>query len=382
MRRLTLLLFSTIVMLLAAPFAIAQDAPPAPQFLYRDGWRLVMVNGYTGETEVILDNTSPDSLFEWSPDGKYLVARLPLHESGYCLNLYDVDLRQWVYNEPIICDVWNTLYSPDASQIFYVVNDDSNATLYSFDVSTSRQNPLYQTTHGGVGNTGVSIHDLTWSPTQRSLTFVMVERIMGGSRNYLVVMDIATNDHFMVSANNPFYASYSPVWSADDVWFALVMKDEYVTSGSLPRTNHRGDVYLFNAQSGEAYRLTYTPDTQETKLYWTEDNQLAFTEVTERAFQFSIEQAMDIPITPADQIVQPPPYQDELSSTVTANNLVSPDPNVRAWVSGTAEAYPVYVVNIGQQNNMEAAYSFTLYSYSETSPLIGWRPTDYIYPQG
>jgi hypothetical protein len=89
-----------IVSLLMLLPATAQDELHPPQFLYRDENRLILLNGYTGEATELSMEVADRDRFEWSPDGRYLLARLLNDEdSRYCLNLYDVDLDVWVYNQ-------------------------------------------------------------------------------------------------------------------------------------------------------------------------------------------------------------------------------------------------------------------------------------------
>ena len=115
--RLPIMLLIAFYVLLSTMLVTAQDEPPAPQFLYRNENRLVLLNGYTGEaTELPFEVVGGDH-FTWSPDGRYLLALLQDDEpSKYCLNLYDVDVQVWVYNKPIACAVGIANFSADGAR--------------------------------------------------------------------------------------------------------------------------------------------------------------------------------------------------------------------------------------------------------------------------
>lgn len=92
----------------------AQDesSQPAPQFLYRDDTRLILVDGYTGETTELPFEVTNYDRFVWSPDGLYLMTRLHNEENrAYCLNLYDVDALEWLYDEPISCSAGEAVFT-------------------------------------------------------------------------------------------------------------------------------------------------------------------------------------------------------------------------------------------------------------------------------
>src|SRR5688500_2436378 len=110
--RSLLLLFLVVLLFVVSGLAYAQDeeAPP-PEFLYRDENNLILVNGYTGERVELLNNLSEQDRFIWSLDGQYLLA---LQQDGnsyrYCLNVFEVDTRQWQYSEAIACGVESALF--------------------------------------------------------------------------------------------------------------------------------------------------------------------------------------------------------------------------------------------------------------------------------
>ena len=75
--------------LFGVSIVLAQDDVPAPQFLYRNGNHLVLLDGYTGEASELPFEVVEQDRFEWSPDGRYILA-LQNRDSAtytYCLNL-------------------------------------------------------------------------------------------------------------------------------------------------------------------------------------------------------------------------------------------------------------------------------------------------------
>jgi Tol biopolymer transport system component len=375
--------------------SVSAQNDPAPEFLYRDGNRLVLLNGYTGEkTELPLEVTRYDQI-EWSPDGRYLVTRLDEDPSDtnfiFCLNLYDVDRREWFSSEPISCAVQGVAFFSDSKRLLYTTTDQINATLWLYSLESGSRQELYRTTDGNeLMPSGIS--DLRLSPKERYLSFVDYTEIMGGTINEFVVMNTAEQDYVTISAPDTYYAHYTPIWSPNDDWFLIVMQEDYVTSGALASTNHQGDLYLVNPETGEMFRITYTPAGFETDIRWTEDGEIAFRTVTmiEDNFSFTTEEAMSIETIPDSEIVQPEPITAEDFSLRRGGvpGMVSPDPNLTAWIGSfnqiSAEGGFVEL-KIGFWIDQAPIINVTI-SIPATSTyervIIGWRPTDYPYPEG
>jgi Tol biopolymer transport system component len=368
-------------------FVTAQDEPPAPQFLYRDENRLVLVNGYTGEaTELPLD-VADDDRFEWSPDGQYLLTRLDDSETHlYCLNLYDVDAQEWAYEEPISCAVRQSIFSADGAQIVYSTSEETNMTLWLYSLEEETSEELDQTTGGNEINVS-GISDIRWSPTKTYLSFEKFYWVLGGADNIFVVMNMKSRNYISISAPNSYYAFYDPIWSPDDSWFLITLKEEYVTNGALPRTNHLGDVYLVNTETGEWHRLTYTPAASEQDVRWTDDGNIAFTMVINQEMTFTLEQAMNVEAVSSEAIVTPEPIDVEDYYDPLRDVIISPDPYLGAWVSSmwTEQGNRIYELNIGDVSSRYRHANFSTpipesYQYLQTQ--IGWRPSDYVYPLG
>jgi dipeptidyl aminopeptidase/acylaminoacyl peptidase len=356
--------------------ALTTAQEDAPQFLYRDENHLVLLNAYTGEAITLPFEVTERDHFTWSPDGQYLLVQLQdLEHYGFCLNLYDVDTLAWVYVEPISCAVQGALFSQDNTHIVYAVNNETNGILWLYSLADGQREELYRTTEGDDLNSA-GISEIWWSPHETYLTFVRYEWIMGGTLNTLVVMDFATQDFFILPGTNPYYASYDPMWSADEHWFLLRLKDQYITDGPIALSNDEGDVYLVNAQTGDQYRLTYTPASAEYNLRWTEDGQIAFT--VQQEMIFTPEQAMDVEVIPREDIVRPEPiYPDEFFTPIQ-DVMVSPDAEYGAWVNTDLDQDESY--------HLEVGYIFTTsygpilsvpipLTYRNDNILLGWRPS-------
>lgn len=123
-----------VILLLSAPIT-AQEEQPAPQFLYRDDNRLILLDGYTGETTELTIEVSDGDRFEWSPDWRYLLTFL--YKGGYsrfCMNLYDVDAQMWLHEKPISCGVTEAIFSDQGIDLIYVSDDEYNAVLWQYTI--------------------------------------------------------------------------------------------------------------------------------------------------------------------------------------------------------------------------------------------------------
>ena len=378
-----------VCLLLTTIHITAQENPeqPAPQFLYRDENRLILVDGYTGETTELPFEVSDADRFSWSPDGQYLLAELR-EEDAYtaCLNLYDVDTLEWVYDEPISCDVEQTVFFSDGERIAYETFDGTRSKLWLFNIVEVTNQELYRARE--ISNTAeIHIEYLQLSPTEAYLTFVEADDIvLGGSWNKFFVMNVMEQRYFTVSAGDLYYASYRPIWSPDDTWFLITLQDEYITGGAIAVTNHQGDVYLVNTQTERRYRLTYTPTVLETNLRWMEDGSIAFTIPQEQTL--TIEEAINIEPPNPDSIIIPEPIDPEEFFASRLAIMISPDPMVGSWVNNdwTEENEQIFILNLGEvmpeRGNVIFTAQVSEYYYRSSSILIGWRPSNYPYDRG
>jgi dipeptidyl aminopeptidase/acylaminoacyl peptidase len=381
--RLRTFLFLLISLFLSSILVIAEDddEPPAPELLYRDGDSLILVNGYTGETTEILSDLAERDTFTWSPDGRYLLAFLQDGDSyQYCINLYEVDLREWLYPEAISCGVNEAEFSSDGTTIIFSSSDETTAILWRFLLEDESKQELYRTSDDRPNSVGIS--SITWSPTEKYLTFEPFYWIMGGTLNFFVVMDAETFTYVELSAPNSYYASYYPIWSEDDEWFLIILKEEYVYSGTLPSTNHRGDVYLVSSQTGEQSRLTYSPSLYKSNVNWTETGEIAFTEIIEETHVYTIEEAQNIAVVPDEEIVMPEEIDPEVYWGSGSDLIMSPDPNIGAKVYSEGSEETGYNHEIRIRNIFGSYEEYIAISLSDSYKVYGWRPSDYPYPIG
>jgi Tol biopolymer transport system component len=360
--------------------------------LYRDENHLVLLDGYSGDATQLSFEVTKSDQFSWSPDGKYLLSRL--HEGDdntltYCLNLYDVDAQKWAYPKPISCTVNEALFNADGSEIVYTTDTGTNGLLWRYTLADKKSQKLYQTTEGD-NFSPMGISGVQWSPTETYLTFIHYRQILGGTLNFFVVLNIESQDTTGVIGGDGYYAYYDPIWSKDDRWFLITLQDQYVTSGTIPYTNDEGDVYLVNAETGNEYRLTYTPAVREGNIHWTDNGKISFnvTTVQVQDFTYTPQQAMHVEALPNDQIVYPDEVNpDDYYPNPLKDVTVSPDPNIGAWVSSKypeQEGDPTtWELNIGDivfSPSPKANFSVPVpESYQYSNVLIGWRPTDYDY---
>jgi WD40 repeat protein len=249
-----------LVLMLTPLWIMAQDQPPAPQFLYINENHLILLNGYTGQTTILPINITAGDHFTWSPNGKYIVANLASENTSYfCLNLYDVDQQKWIQDKPISCEVHDFIFTNDGSALYYAFDNETNGILQKYSVKDKTSRELYRTDNGTGASNGVS--ELKWSTTETYLTFEDYHWIMGGTLNTFIIMNVETEKYSSISAPNTYYADYSPIWSPDEDWFLIILREEYITSFALPMSNHKGDLYLVNAKTGKQYRQTYNCST-------------------------------------------------------------------------------------------------------------------------
>ncbi len=376
-----------VLLTVSAVPAIAQDDdPPTPQLLYRDGTRLLLLDGYTGETEELPFAVSEWDTFTWSPDGRYLLAQLRDENTWpSCINLYDLDNAAWLYDEPIACEVGHGLFSGDNTQLVYSVplpDDPHNAALRLHSLSDETDIELYRTLEGNLAN-NANLANVEWSPTEAYLTFISYKWIMGGTLNRFVVMNTDNFEYVTINAPNIYYASYKPIWSPDDSRFIMRLQGEYAYSGAIPTTNHSGDVYLFDADTGEEFRVTYSPAMQEFDLRWTDEGEIAYStrEVIIHQTQLTIAEAMNVdPVAPEDMVTPEPIRQEDYFST-PIEIVVSPDPSLAAWIDREEvwESSDVYRLYVGSANGDNHNYVIRVWDEDD---FFGWRPSDYDYPQG
>jgi len=365
-----------LIFLTILPVSAQSESHP-PQFLFRDGDRLVLVNGETGEAAELPHITATSSdYFEWSPDGKYLVVLLSSSVPYLkCLNVYDVEMQEWLFDNPIACNVIDAKISHDATYFAYATQEEYEGALWLYTRANGEIEQLFITS-GGDEILRNAIGVIDWSPNDQYLAFEHRDGAFGGSFNSLIVMHLESREFYsIVGARFGYYASYRPIWSPDDEWFLLVLQEEYVTSGMFPVTNHRGDLYLIRSHTGEQYRLTYTPTDEESNIRWLPNGAIAYDTVLHTTL--SIEEAINIVEPPLESIITPEPL--EPPERAFSSSYPAPNEGLFAWVvqSRSREEGSSTHLNIGVQPLSPENTVFTASlpeDYQFTNVIIGWRP--------
>src|SRR5690606_3407466 len=135
-----------LIFLTILPVSAQSESHP-PQFLFRDGDRLVLVNGETGEAAELPHITATSSdYFEWSPDGKYLVVLLSSSVPYLkCLNVYDVEMQEWLFDNPIACNVIDAKISHDATYFAYATQEEYEGALWLYTRANGEIEQLFIT---------------------------------------------------------------------------------------------------------------------------------------------------------------------------------------------------------------------------------------------
>ncbi|MBK8028288.1 MAG: hypothetical protein IPK17_02020 [Chloroflexi bacterium] len=368
-------LIPLLLFLLITPFTLtAQDAHP-PQFLYRDGDQLVLVS-ITGDTSEAVPlptiSVGGNDQIRWSPDGRSLLTLTASDGRlfSYCLNVYDVERLRWMYEAPIACHVREAQFAHDSSTIAFSVDMGENEQLWLYKLADDTAVMVTETTNGITGFEAYVVR-LRWSPTDKYLLWEQIKDMMGGGSSTLYVRDLTNNFTYTIIAGfDGYYASYNPIWSPDEEWFLLGLREEYI------RTNHKGDVYLVHAIDGTLHRITYTPAEEEWNLRWTDDGHIGFDVVHSR--YLSLEDALGIPETEIDAALEPAPYDPRVLAVLSRfPDRVS---KLDGWIVSTGESIdnPArLILYIGDFTaNWEQLFSAELpRDYRTDTGIIGWRPT-------
>ncbi len=376
-------LIPLLLVLLITPFTLhAQEEEHPPQFLYRDGAQLMLVS-ITGETSeaLPLPNVVAGDYdrFVWSSDGRYLLTMsAPDVFSTYCLNVYDIARLDWIGDIPIACYVSDAQFSHDGTALAYSTTDYSehegrrfptNADVWLLDLQQQSTESIYHWYWSDTPDQfSIGLVGLRWSPHDGYLTFVKTLSLLSSNDRFLIVYNIASATSYSPQVSTSSYASYDPIWAADEAWFLLHLQEEY-WSHNFP-TNHEGDVFLVHASDGEQYRLTYTPAERESNIRWTEDGRVAFDVV--QSVYLEVDEALSISQPDPNSIIRP--EQAELEDMFLQGLYVFEESDLAAWVISKGES--PYILHIGAFTGRQHAYSTQLgEDYNLQTGIIGWRPT-------
>lgn len=348
----------------------------SPQFIYRDSEHLVLVNAVSGETEILTGiQAKQRDYLSVSPSGHYLMMITEDTDSNvsYCLNIYEIETQKFLYRQPIHCNIQTAEFSNDDTSIAFSTRstDAEEPALWLHKFSTGTTQLLYDKSLGtSIYESGVGITDIRWSPSGNYMSFVIFTDIMGGSLNFLHILNVETLREYGVGGFGDFYyATYNPLWSPDENWILLALKEEYVAGGSRPFTNHEGDLYLINSKTGEQHRLTFTPAEYESGPRWTVDGSITY--VIPQTVTLSVDEALDL--QPPDEIIEP----EEIDFSMPLSCITE--------MASPAQYYVARICSSLKGSDPDAKQLFIFVdgytTYTDTLPsnqyysrvLIGWR---------
>lgn len=192
--------------------------------------------------------------------------------------------------------------------------------------------------------------------------------MMGGGRVSLIVRNVTTGFTYSITAGAiGYYATYNPIWSSGDEWFLLKMQEEYI------RTNHQGDVYLIHAETGEQYRLTYTPATEEWNIRWGENGSIEFDTVA--SVTLTLDEALNV--GEPSVIAAPPSTLDtDYQQALAQFGYPSPYPEFEGWIQRIPLTPTEVTYRLEIFRSAELVFATPLPNdYEQTNVIIGWRPT-------
>ena len=326
MKRRLVLCLCLIGCLLAALPALAQEGPRGNQLLLIMEDQSALWDAARGEYEFlpavdVAELTDSVQRWKWSPDGRYLLV------TSYAvtppeIRLYDVEAQAWdgrIFGK-------DAAWSPDGRSIAYVHDIEMGAELLLYDWDQETSTVLYSVRGEDIHAEGLSQPE--WSPSGTSLFFIYYVWRFGGSTNYMHLLDLITNEVHELSGQ--WYASYNPIWSPDGSYFLVYPRATapYVHLSIIVTDAGEGDIFLYDAHSGERQRITHTPLQAERNIRWSEDGQTILYDVTETR-AVALADAFTLPQTAEDvTIPEAPQVQFDGAINVLA---VSPDGALQAW---------------------------------------------------
>jgi hypothetical protein len=345
----------------------AQDNTSAPQFLYRNGEQLFLVDASTGAETLLPDiNASEIAYHIWSPNGRYLLTST--RTGDQCLNVYDVDALAWVNATPFACQAYSYSFSHDSSQIAYTIYHEDDGVLEIYDIGDNAIRRINTDTpfRDVFGNIG-------WSSTDEYLSFNQSTDGADGSITQFKVFSLAQNAVTVTEE----YNSSSPIWSPDGQWFLLRQKPE--EGQFLPV--YTSDLFLYRAADGEHFRVTNTPFVFEEVFGWTEDGEIYYTiEVEQR---IAVEEAMTQVLPVMDQAeieshVSPLDYYRAVYDSDYGEPLtyVSPEHDyivILEYIQDSPQEEMILVIWLERVNTQERVFSSQPFVPADFA-FWDWRP--------
>lgn len=194
-------------------------------------------NDSARSTEILAEGAISQGI-DWSPDGSSLIySRRTREKHGsliYDLFLYDVDKRkerQLTHNRR----AWYPAFSPNGTQIAYVVNEGVTSNIYLKDLQTRSEQKLTSYPED------TQLLHLAWNHPMNELVFHRFDA--EGGRN-LVVLDMETKQERVI--DDSAIDNRMPVISPDGQSIAFTsLRDE------VP------NVFIYDLETGSSRRFTY-----------------------------------------------------------------------------------------------------------------------------
>ncbi len=393
--KLFALLTGLLLIVLSHPAQAQTEIPEidAPQFLYRHGETLILVDSLVNHLPPAAGRILPgvtagkDDHFEWSHNGQFLLVEQSIAsevQPYYCLNVYSLAEQKLLYDEYLGCDIGDATFSNNSTQLAFstLAKDGLSAVLWLHNLNSETTKNAFTATLSTRTDDGKylleplygkGISEIRWSQTDQHVSFITSGQENGDQFNILQTLDIHSLSHRYVNMRfypnlSVFYATYDPVWSPDNSWLLMRIRQSYPPYGYRGHADDQGDLYLFNNETNELSRLTYTPAEEEIAPHWTENGEIAFGIVEDVAL--TIDDALQI--QPPDDIATPEVIHPQhlLPNCIGMSETI--DPTWKAEVCPPNDGSDTYTFDISGWGDI--TYSVELSSGDYNNVLIGWRP--------
>jgi Tol biopolymer transport system component len=282
----------------------------------------------------------------------------PYGENNCCSGLYDVERQAWDTRTFGGAAVW----SPTGNYIASTSFNENSAELILHDWDQGTERVLY--TIQTYDYRGI-LSNLEWSPDEQAIFFVESSSLIGGNNNYARVIYLPLNQVYSVSDDfDTWYVAYSPLWSPTGRYL-LISLQVTATEPFAGDDTEMGDLYLFDAHTGERHRITNTPFQYEASFGWSEDGETIIY-VVPQTIEVSLTNALNLgdSVTDLNEIPEMPILQQQGFLLISTSS----DEQWQVWKDDNCVMLSL---------NVETEASFQLgVSGQDCQPtlFIEWRP--------